>query len=829
MPSRPFRRALIALLVLAAATVLVLPFLSADRFRDSLRGELETLLQRPVELGEVHFTLWGGPGFHVRNLTVASDPGDSVEPLAYVDRARLHLRLSSLWSRTWMLSRITLIQPSFNIAQAAEGGWNLQSLVPRAMRDRLSAGEPLPTLVVDAGRINFRQGLRKSVYYFRNANLQLAEEGIGTGAWLLDFRAEPARTDSAAPRFGTVRGSGRWRALVAPDGELDMDVELERSPLAELAALMGLPQAGLSGYVTARAHLSGPATSLSLRGNLELRDFSDWTILPGKSAERGLPLEGMLNLPARHLRLQAAGRAEQPLPYSASLEMFPPEDPGSWQAAIRFQETPVATIAELLQYLDDSIPRYPALTGTLGGEIRYHSQTGLLGALESPQLTWNADSPENPDTSRFDLLDFKVQLTGDEFQGTASLQPGSPADSTREAQSGPGPLPGAGSEPGTSPKPDNGQETGPPSEAASWDFLVNRRTGALELRLKGSQLKHEHLQAQASLAPVASPHHQLLSDPSWRAKGTVSWRRSGFRSAGLWYGALDASDLRGPLPGLGVPYHFTSASLDLRGESWQIRNAQGTLGNARFQVNLRSDPRTDPPFSGTFRAKSVLLEDLDPWFVASPADQEGFLTRAFRRRSSPALASRTKERLRAQIYIEKVLINSSTYSDLRADLHHHGNSIEIQNVSFESRFGLCRGLAVARQHLGALEWRLNLAGRHESWQDGVLEFSLERMARGKLSAIAGSAAGAAQVDWQGPDQLQPSRLAVLHAELEWKPDQPEPTICEYCLELRNADGVWLGSCNQSNGTGYRCPLQDPRTGQQLELELPMSMVGSHEN
>src|SRR5690606_14776972 len=117
----------------------------------------------------------------------------------------------------------------------------------------------LPEVVVREGRINFRSGLKKSIYYFRSADLRLAEEGQGTDAWLLEFRAEPARTDSFAPRFGTVRGRGRWRAAAGRNGELAMDVEIERSPLAEIASLFRASRVGLSGFLSARAHVSGPA------------------------------------------------------------------------------------------------------------------------------------------------------------------------------------------------------------------------------------------------------------------------------------------------------------------------------------------------------------------------------------------------------------------------------------------------------------------------------------------------------------------------------------------------------------------------------------------
>src|SRR5690606_10228126 len=141
----------------------------------------------------------------------------------------------------------------------------------------------LPEVVVREGRINFRSGLKKSIYYFRSADLRLAEEGQGTDAWLLEFRAEPARTDSFAPRFGTVRGRGRWRATAGRHGELGMDVEMECSPLGVIASLFTASCIGLSGFLSTSAHVSGQAEALELRGTVELSERREWGIfaLPG--------------------------------------------------------------------------------------------------------------------------------------------------------------------------------------------------------------------------------------------------------------------------------------------------------------------------------------------------------------------------------------------------------------------------------------------------------------------------------------------------------------------------------------------------------------------
>jgi len=54
--------ACIAVLVVAG---MVAPYWSADAYAGRIRSGLETALGRRVELGEVHFNLFTGPGFSI--------------------------------------------------------------------------------------------------------------------------------------------------------------------------------------------------------------------------------------------------------------------------------------------------------------------------------------------------------------------------------------------------------------------------------------------------------------------------------------------------------------------------------------------------------------------------------------------------------------------------------------------------------------------------------------------------------------------------------------------------------------------------------------------
>ena len=63
----------VALVVVLAAGVAA-PYLRADHFGKSIRESLQRALGRPVEFGEVRFSLFKGPGFQIANVVIHAPP-----------------------------------------------------------------------------------------------------------------------------------------------------------------------------------------------------------------------------------------------------------------------------------------------------------------------------------------------------------------------------------------------------------------------------------------------------------------------------------------------------------------------------------------------------------------------------------------------------------------------------------------------------------------------------------------------------------------------------------------------------------------------------------
>ncbi len=852
-----FLRIFLALVAAALLALLLVPFVSAERFRGRVEQGLERALQRDVRIGELRFSLWGTPGFTLSDVVIADLPEISAEPFAYVSEARAGIALASIWRGEMAFSSITLSQPSVNVAQGPDGVWNFEQMLQSGVGAGKRSEGALPELRVRDGRINFRNGLKKSIYYFRSADLRLAEEEQGTGAWLLEFRAEPARTDSFAPRFGTVRGRGRWLPSAGKNGELEADLEMERSPLAEVASLFRAPSGGLSGFLAARTHLSGPAEALEIRGNLELSQRGEWGIFALAGDTARVPLKGVLDLPARRLHLEAspvsesaaipAGKAvkpedaatapvpgaeadahspvvaKTPASFEATVDLNPEFAPGEWVARVLFSAKPVAQVVELLRYLDGSFPDYPQLEGNLNGEVDYRSVGGLRGSVAADRLIWQPEPA-------FALRSLNLRLEGDRVEGSGllDLDPASDDEASDDETS---------SEAAASPTPN-------PSEMAENDarefpafgFEMDRQSGRLQVSVEGRGLSASHLNAIERLAPVTVQRPPLLEGSRWEASGNAVWQRAGFRERGGWHGQLLVRGLSIPVNGLASPVVFSAAPLQLRGDAWKLTGASAKVGGIPVKVDatvdraaIRRGENATRQLALRLAFDELTLGQLQEQLVLHGVDSRSFLSRTFST-SSPAPPSWLRNRsLVARIYIKKVLIEDSKYQDFRGDLYWDGTALELRNISIQSRFGLLQ--AQLRPHLETSppRWTWTVMGRGLPWRSGEIELRGDFSASGTLDSILSQTEGKTEIVWRRPGGAEWPAPSVARLSLRWLPGVDEPSICAQCVEFRSGTDVYIGNCERGNGTTYRCALEDPRTGQEHQINLPIGLFGTGVN
>src|SRR5271170_453788 len=155
------KRWIFILLALVAAVGITARFLQVDFVRPPIERALGRALGRKVEIDEAHFNLFTGPGFTLSRVTIHEDPRAGVEPFAYVETLDARVRLLSLFSRKLEFSTLRLGEASVNLVKTEAGPWNFQYLLGNTS----SNTRRTPAIKMRSGRVNFKFGDTKSVFY----------------------------------------------------------------------------------------------------------------------------------------------------------------------------------------------------------------------------------------------------------------------------------------------------------------------------------------------------------------------------------------------------------------------------------------------------------------------------------------------------------------------------------------------------------------------------------------------------------------------------------------------------------------------------------------
>ena len=194
-------RALWIALAAVVAIGLLAPYLNANRLRPRIQAALETAFHRPVEIGAVHLNLFSGPGFTVQDVVIDDDPPAGIEPFAHVESMQARIRWLSLLRGKLAFSTLRMDSPSVNLVRLQAGPWNIQQLLSHSSGTNSTKARDVPDIQIRDGRLNFKFGDTKSVFYISAADIDAYPNE--SGDVVIRFSGAPARTDRGGrrPRF----------------------------------------------------------------------------------------------------------------------------------------------------------------------------------------------------------------------------------------------------------------------------------------------------------------------------------------------------------------------------------------------------------------------------------------------------------------------------------------------------------------------------------------------------------------------------------------------------------------------------------------------------
>jgi hypothetical protein len=561
-------------IALVAAAGFAAQYFDAEFMRPRIERALERGLGRKVEVGQVFFNLFTGPGFTVEDVTIYDDPRAGIEPFAHVWELEARVSLLGLLKRRLEFSSLKLGENTdINLVKTAAGPWNFQMLLGSAP----AISGSMPAIKMRAGRVNFKFADTKSVFYLREADFDVAPADDGSVE--LRLSGAPSRTDQSAQSFGHFFLRGSWNR-----DSLDMRVELERSALEQVARLLDQYGFGLHGIVALDAQLSGPPSNLKITGNLQIDDVHRWDLLPKHGGWR-VAYRGTLDLRGERLELESADDPPGPvaLRFSASNLLEAPH----WDAGAKLNAVPLSALIEVARHLGAALPDRLAADGSVSGEAAYAEGQGLSGhvSLRDASLTL-------PDAQPLRAESAAVAVDG----RTLSLDPATVHIGDEETAELEGSYaPGDG----------------------------------LDLKIATRGLSVAGLR---SFGIAGIPLLEQTPQGSWRG-----WARYHLNAgAGEWSGEYELQNARIAIEGLADPVRIQSASVISSGARVAVSRLRGHVGAIAFTGEYRREPGTLRP--NKFRLAIPQADAVEMERLWSPvlARDAGFLARTLRLGASAA-------------------------------------------------------------------------------------------------------------------------------------------------------------------------------------------------
>ena len=359
---------LIAFVLFAAWSV---PKISADKYREPVRAALERALGRKVEFSTLNFRLLPLPGFTITYLYVGEDPAIGAEPVAYVETVHVMPHFLSLFSGRLALSSVDLEDATITLSRAEPSSgvrWNFASMI------RPTHTADFPAVHMRSGRINFKFGDTKSIFYLLDTDVDLWPPSSNGAPWTIRVHAQPARTDRPARGFGFFSARGEWRR---DDNSVTLDVKLEQSELGDMLTLFEGHESGVLGEIHGDAHLAGPMSRVGIRGRLTVENIHGWNEAPPGGNAWPVWLSGYVDANGQMIDVRAtlaqSGVTPVDVRYRVSDYLARPQ----WGVTAAFNHMPVAPLVAIAHNFGVRIPDGVQISGVADGAASYAMPQGV--------------------------------------------------------------------------------------------------------------------------------------------------------------------------------------------------------------------------------------------------------------------------------------------------------------------------------------------------------------------------------------------------------------------------------------------------------------------
>jgi hypothetical protein len=446
------RLALLAIVLALIAGVAIPPVIRLNQFRGILEESMTRSLGRQVRVQGVYLRLLPRPGFQLAGFTVQDDPAFGSEPMLRSNSVAASLRLTSLWRGRMEIASLSLSAPSLNLVRAADGRWNVEAILGRAAQipsaptalRRAESRPRFPYIEAEGGRINFKFGQEKKVFFLQNADfsLWLASED----QWSMRLSARPVRSDANLGDTGQLTINGSFQR--SPDlrtTPLKLDAVWENAQLGQLTHLVYGRDRGWRGGITAYAIVSGSPSALSFTADARAADFRRYDIAQPDSVTLAVNCEGLfrgiaqtsVTAPPHVLYLQC----EAPVGSGGVVLRGQARTSANYDFDVVVDKLPLSSLAALARHLKRDLPPNLKAGGTLSGSLEFlpSEATGSLVASDFSLRSASRASGVLANTVIFALGESETHASAARKSSTPESPP--PESKTRLVQTKPARFP----------------------------------------------------------------------------------------------------------------------------------------------------------------------------------------------------------------------------------------------------------------------------------------------------------------------------------------------------------------------------------------------------
>lgn len=657
------KRAIFAGVLLLVLLGIAAPFIRADQYGEQIKQALERGLNRRVEiLGKARFNLFSGPGFTVTKVLIHEHPSSGLEPFAYMEELEARVSLSSLLTGRLDFSMLRFVSVGVNIAKPASGTWNVVQLMEDA-----KAAHSLPEIQVTDGKIFLKDGDTKSAFFIGAAEVTVTPRNDGLS---IRFSGEPARTDRSARAAGLITARGTLTG-----GKLDLDLELEQSPVDELGGLFRGRRLEYHGTVSSRAKLSGPLSRLTIAGQLNLADVHRWDLTTEHDRSWSVQYKGIVDVASQTVDIATIDSPNKLRLLVSDLRKRP-----EWALDVAINELSVATLVGVARDLGAPVPERVAIDGKVVG-------TFLFGAHSAPEgeLHLLQGSVRLPDGPELKLADASLLIAGDSIRLA-------PVD-----------LIG-----------DEGQ-------GAQLEGEYNSATRTLDATISGQGLRF--------LSRAAVPLVTRFQGGRWTA--ALQYRQID-SSPAVWSGSFDVRDTTTRVPGLAEALRISTARIEIDGDSMKVRQMRASAAGIEIFGSYAYAPAEARPHRFDFMTPKAAIADIEQLLAPALRRDEGFFARTLRLRRAAVPEWLQHRKAEGVLRIGELTAGELQAHGVRSRVVWDGSVVQLSNLEARIEDGSFKGSGTVDLTKSEPQYKLRGRARNLAWRNGKvdLEGSMESLGSG---------------------------------------------------------------------------------------------------